>query len=158
MAVATDHCQGPRRGGVSLMRLIRSTGRRLRLLVAVNLCCSVTPGCGDGCGNTLLSEVPSPHGVYKAVVFERNCGATTPFSTQVSILGARERLGNEAGNAFRSDTDHGAAPSGRGGGPAVEVRWTGVRRVVIRHHPRTRVSGAEERVGEVTIDYAADLR
>jgi hypothetical protein len=44
-------------------------------------------GCGDaGCGNAVLQDLPSPEGRRHAVVFTRDCGATTAFSTQVSVL------------------------------------------------------------------------
>src|SRR6266550_3254126 len=74
---------------------------------------------GD-CGNELLKEVASPNGRMKAVVFQRDCGATTGFSTQVSVFRRDQRLPNEGGNLFAADTNHGAAPSGQGGGPVVE--------------------------------------
>ena len=37
------------------------------------------------CGNTVLNELSSPRNEYIASVFERNCGATSPFVTVVSI-------------------------------------------------------------------------
>lgn len=38
------------------------------------------------CANRVAVEAKSPDNRYKAVIFERDCGATTDFSTQVSIL------------------------------------------------------------------------
>ena len=58
---------------------------------------------GSGCHNEIFSEVISPNGKYKAVVFERNCGATTGYSTQVSILPASRELQNKKGNVFIQD-------------------------------------------------------
>ena len=49
------------------------------------------------CGNEIFQEASSPDNSYKAVVFQRDCGATTGFSTQVSILGTNDELLNEAG-------------------------------------------------------------
>jgi len=40
------------------------------------------------CGNELLSESKSPGGKYIAAVFERNCGATTPYVRVVSLRSA----------------------------------------------------------------------
>lgn len=37
------------------------------------------------CSNTIITSALSPDGVWKSFVFERNCGATTGFSTQVLI-------------------------------------------------------------------------
>jgi hypothetical protein len=39
----------------------------------------------------------------KAVVFNRNCGATTGFNTQVSILPVEQGLQDESGNALIVD-------------------------------------------------------
>ncbi len=54
----------------------------------------------DVCGHTIYAELASPDIRYKAIVFERNCGATTDFSTQISILPMTETLPNESGNIF----------------------------------------------------------
>jgi len=37
------------------------------------------------CDNDTLREVSSPDGKYVATVFERNCGATTPYYTIVAL-------------------------------------------------------------------------
>ena len=60
-------------------------------------------GCADLCGNELLHSVRSPNGKFTAVVFVRDCGATTVFSTQVSIVSADRALLGEAGNTFVGD-------------------------------------------------------
>lgn len=64
------------------------------------------------CANDNLRERISPGGQLKAVTFRRNCGATTPYSTQVSILPASRNLPNEAGNVFTVDHEH-----------SIDVRW-----------------------------------
>lgn len=108
----------------------------------------------DGmCGNTVLSQHISPDGRLRVVVFERNCGATTGFSTQISMLKGSEPLENEAGNVFVGDTDHGAAPAGPGGGPRVDVRWTSGRSLELKHHPLTRVFRAAQSVKGVSVKY-----
>ena len=108
------------------------------------------------CGNQVLSEIPSPNMQVKAVVFERDCGATTDFSTQVAILPINESLGNEtAGNVFVADTDHGRAPSGPGGGPEVGVRWTSEATEEIQHHPAARIlRGNSAGVTGIQVSYA----
>jgi hypothetical protein len=59
-------------------------------------------GCAavDGCVNTPLLTVSSPDGQRVAVAFERSCGATTGFSTQLSILPATHPLPSGEGNLF----------------------------------------------------------
>ena len=54
-------------------------------LFAVLLAIGCT-ACVDPCGNEILSEMRSPDGRLKFIVFQRDCGATTAFSTQVSII------------------------------------------------------------------------
>lgn len=105
------------------------------------------------CNNDIITEMPSPSGTRKAVVFQRDCGATTGFSTQVSVLPAREELPPDGGNVFVADDDHGQAPSGPGGGPAVEVVWLREERLLIRHHPLARVFRSEPSVGNVVVEY-----
>lgn len=52
------------------------------------------------CGNYMHAELHSPDNEHKAVVFQRDCGATTDFSTQVSILRANEALEDSSGNVM----------------------------------------------------------
>ena len=59
----------------------------------------------DMCGAQAFKTISSPNGDYKAVIFEYDCGATTGFSTQVSILDYDEALGNKSGNIYTSDGD-----------------------------------------------------
>jgi hypothetical protein len=110
------------------------------------------------CVNTPLYEVNSPDERVKVAVFERNCGATTPFTTQVSVLPSSSSLPNGVGNALVLDTDHGRAPSGPGGGPEVRVRWEASDHVVIQHHVKARLGKVKTQVGGVQIDYETFLR
>jgi hypothetical protein len=59
-------------------------------------------GC-DPCGNEVSQAVVSPSGKLKAVVFNRDCGATTGFTTQVSIISSTESLPGERGNTLILD-------------------------------------------------------
>src|SRR5262249_10486833 len=89
---------------------------------------------GGMCANQLLAEIPSPDGALKALVFERDCGATTGFSTQISIVGGNGSLPSRAANLFVADTDHGKAPSGPGGGPELRVGWVGTHVLRVGRH------------------------
>ncbi len=80
---------------------------------------------GGWCGNRVFQEFYSPDKEYKAVIFERNCGATTSFSTQVSVLPAAAQLPNEGGNILAMD--------GHPDWTAVTIRWETNRRVSITH-------------------------
>jgi len=57
--------------------------------------------------NDARQELPSPDGKMRIVLFCRDAGATTGFNTQMSVLGIKEKLPNEPGNAF--SIDHGEA-------------------------------------------------
>jgi hypothetical protein len=97
----------------------------------------------DGmCGNGIVAEVKSPNGKLKAVVFERNCGATTGVSTQISILPESEELANEVGNVCVVDVF-----------PKVELRWAGNNELVIAHHGGARLFHAVQSFDGINIRY-----
>jgi hypothetical protein len=106
-----------------------------------------------GCGNALVKEVRSPNGKMKAVIFQRDCGATTGFSTQVSLLSSNKSLPNEGGNLFVATTDHGNAPAGAWGGPIVELLWTDDANLLLRYDKRAGLSKREESLDGVNIRY-----
>lgn len=74
----------------------------------------------DPCSNEVLSEIPSPNGKLKAVIFTRSCGATTANSRQITIILASHLLPNEAGNIFISDRE-----------PFLTVKWSDDQNLVI---------------------------
>jgi hypothetical protein len=85
------------------------------LFACVGICLASVVGCHDDlCGNQVTQEVSSPSGNYRAIVFEFDCGATTGFSTQVSILPANKKLKNETGNIFAAEGDRGVPLDSRG--------------------------------------------
>ena len=55
--------------------------------------CLLISGCGNGlCNNIITSESSSVDGKHTATIFVRNCGATTPYITVVSMRGADTKL------------------------------------------------------------------
>jgi len=64
------------------------------------------------CGNKILAETLSPDGKMKAVLFTRDCGATTGYSTQISVIPQAKKLPNDGGNVFIID-----------GEPTITLRW-----------------------------------
>jgi hypothetical protein len=113
---------------------------------------------GDGCRNERIAEVPSPTSELKAVTFQRDCSATTGYSTQISILPIDAALPPEGGNVFVADTDHGRAPAGPDGGPTVTLEWSGPRELVISHHADARVFKSEPRFGSIGIRYITSAK
>lgn len=104
--------------------------------------------CIDPCENRVLSEVPAPKGNRAAIVFERSCGATTGFSTHVSVVSEFGRVGKSAGNVFAADSDHGAVKD-----MTVTVRWVAPDRVVIRYPAQARVFKKDAQADGVSVAY-----
>jgi hypothetical protein len=73
------------------------------------------------CGNTIQLEIYNPNKTYKIVKFDRDCGATTGNSTQISIIKASDSLPNDPGNIFIADRD------------SVEISWQSNYDILIRN-------------------------
>lgn len=106
------------------------------------------------CGNQQTGSWASPDATRRVVVFRRDCGATTGFSTHVSLLGVGDPLPPGGGNVFVADSDHGRAPEGACGGPVVAVEWMSNQALTIRHHPEVRVFKKEVSAENVRVQYA----
>jgi len=103
----------------------------------------------------VVQDVLAPGGRHHAVVFLRDCGATTDVSTQVSVLPAGRAVSG-GGNVFVTDTDHGRAPRVLDGGTAVTVRWLSPQQLEIGYDLRARTFRTEHQVGDITVAYRAD--
>lgn len=79
----------------------------------------------DMCGNYVHKEYLSPDNSSKAVIFQRDCGATTGFSTQISIIGAQQDLGNSKGNIYIID--------GHPNEVAPNIKWMSESTLAISH-------------------------
>jgi hypothetical protein len=89
------------------------------------------------CDNEVLATELSPDKAFQAVVFIRDCGATTRNSIQVSILRHKQWLPNDPGNLFIAEA---VGPTdGTIGGPEVKVTWTAPRAVRIEHRQKARL-------------------
>lgn len=109
-------------------------------------------GCSDACLNSPVSHAGAPGGAHSAVMFQRDCGATTGFSTQVSIV-ARGEEASGSGNVFRADDDHGAAVAGKWGGPWAEIGWLAQDRLLIRYAAKSRIFDQKSEVSGIRISY-----
>ena len=116
---------------------------------AAGLFLSGCSACDSMCGNEIISSVPSPSGTHYAVVFQRNCGATTGFSTQVSVLPAGKRLPNDPGNTFIADEGHDySVPLD------VAVSWDSEKVVRLEYDARLRIFRNESQVRGVKVVYS----
>jgi hypothetical protein len=109
-------------------------------------------GCSDACQNTVASRSLSPDGSHVAVLFQRDCGATTGFSTQISILDANGKPSG-GGNVFIADDNHGAARIGDWEGSWAEMKWLSPEHLLIRYAAKSRLFKQVERVSGVGITY-----
>jgi hypothetical protein len=97
------------------------------------------------CANEVVQEARSPDGTRRAVVFERDCGATTRKSTQLMILPADTVLPNEGGNVFVAYVD-----------PAlVQVSWASANSLILSRPqlPASSVFHEEPSADDVGITY-----
>ena len=100
-------------------------------------------GCSDPCGNEISQSLRSPSGTFDAVVFSRNCGATTGFNTQVSVVRAGEKLPTDGGNVFIAN---GTLP--------ISVKWETDTRLRIGGIGGASPLKKEAKVSNVEVSYA----
>ena len=105
----------------------------------------------DMCANQVHSETTAPDNSLKAVTFQRDCGATTGFSTQISIINEGSSLPNEKGNVF--------IISGHPRDAAPEITWLQDSSGIIIHHELDGSEFLSETaygwLNKVTVEYKA---
>lgn len=111
-------------------------------------------GCSDLCGDTVVERIRAPGGDRDAVLFQRDCGATTSFTTQISI----EPPGGEPGSKgiiFIADPDHEVAAAGAWGGPWAEAKWLSADRLHVRYADGSRIFKKVDAISGVSVSYEA---
>lgn len=97
------------------------------------------------CQNEVMQETVSPDGWYRAVVFQRDCGATTWFTTQVSIVGHWGWLPNDAGNVFNAE--------GHPEETKTRIRWSDSATLVITTTARDSAHKAASDLHGIRVEY-----
>ena len=101
---------------------------------------------GDsGCANTEKQRLPSPDGRREVVIFERDCGATTDYSTQVAVLARGAALPNRPANAFIY-----------GHRMPLRVRWDGPQALTVAYPPGFRGHTEQRRAAGVEVRYVVE--
>ena len=135
-------------------RTKRTVARRTAELLLCAAMAFGLSGCWP-CGNKVVYEVHPPNRKHEAIVFVRNCGATTDFSTHVSVVREGQSLSHGAGNALVVDGDHGKVKTGSCGQLPVHVAWNGDHSVAIRYPQESRRFLANTRAEGVALTYEA---
>jgi hypothetical protein len=104
----------------------------------------------DMCGNEILQELTAPYGKWKAVIFSRNCGATTGYSTHVSILPTTQPLTNTAGNVLITDI-YASSPADES--LPLEVQWLSRDTLSIRYAATAKTFTQAIHFEEISIHY-----
>lgn len=99
-------------------------------------------GCDAGCSNEVASTIESPRGGHVAVIFNRNCGGTTGFNTQLSVLVKGSAVPKEAGNTFIAD-----------GSLALKVRWVSESQLVLTGSRGAKIFKQEKLANGVVVSY-----
>ena len=122
----------------------------LMLLLLISSCKCLFASLWSGlCGSYIYQQAASPNGKYRVVVFQQDCGATTGFSTNLSLLRTNQALGQQSGNMIRA--------SGHPDWFDIGVEWQDDTHVTITHNGRWKPSTQKETVRGVHINYVAVL-
>lgn len=115
----------------------------LRLVALFSFMPPLLVACGRGtqCENTPRSEAISPDGRRKIVVFSRDCGATTGFNSQGTIVRVGDPYPTSGGTVFISNQED------------VVVTWDLPSLITVRITKGSHVFKQETLVDGVTIKY-----
>ena len=97
------------------------------------------------CVNEPLFSLGSPNGVHQAILFQRNCGATTPYSLHVSVLPYGAELPDEAGNALIV-RDQDLTP---------KLHWSSPYNLVLEYPAYANISPIQDAPTGVSVQYRA---
>ena len=100
--------------------------------------------CDSLCGNEIKDEVISPTGKYIAIIFERNCGATTPYISIVSLRFSDMKFDPEDKNNWIFEIK---------GQSAIEVDWVAINKLKISFTGTGASPNKNEKWKNVVISY-----
>lgn len=113
------------------------------------------PACsGFMCSNQTVTTLKSPDGKHSAILFMRECGATTDFTTQVSVVNSWWPF-HAIGNVFVADAYDGGARRGSWGGPWAQIAWLSPQQLIVTYDARSRVFARNGSAHGVAVTYRA---
>ncbi|TDE11983.1 hypothetical protein [Dyadobacter psychrotolerans] len=110
---------------------------------------------GDaGCGNEIYQTIYSPDHLKKVLVYDRDCGAITGFSTHVTLLDTSEAT-SSGGNLFVADSDHGRAKAHEQYQTLIDIQvlWINDRTLEIEYDGKARVFTKVDQLADIDIIY-----
>ena len=116
---------------------------RIAVTAVGMLVLAALPGCDlISCSNEIASSLVSPDGDHTAIVFNRNCGATTGFNTQLSVVASHAALPDDGGNVLIADDTI-----------ELKVSWISASELSIRGLNGAKIFKQEKQVGGVAVSY-----
>lgn len=108
---------------------------------------------GCGCANKVVGTVKAPRGFLQAIIFTRDCGATTSFSTHISIVGLMNSEPWGGGDVFIADHDHGKVGLSSQNQLSVDMKWVNATTLLIVYPQHARIFKREAKVRGVSVEY-----
>ncbi|MGH7627292.1 MAG: hypothetical protein ACREOJ_18495 [Gemmatimonadaceae bacterium] len=104
------------------------------------------------CGNEVRSSAVAPDGRHVAVLFQRDCGATTGDNLELSLVQATERP-QGGGNTFIVDAPARDSIATGSLVSLVTVHWISASALQVRYDRRLRVFRQETQVDGIAVSY-----
>jgi hypothetical protein len=126
------------------------------ILYAAFVVCFAFCECGDSCDHAIVSEIKSPDGKLKAVVFHRGCGSNPiDSSEQVSILSSSTSPPSGRGNVFIAGDENQTTPVDAKPPMEIKVSWESNSSLAISYPKNAKVSLKNPSVARVAVRYEA---
>lgn len=103
------------------------------------------------CESQICQTIDCPINKYKVVAFQRDCGATTNFSTQISLLRRKQELSNKSGNIFIAEST--GAPINNQGIFYTDIKWLDNKTILINHPKAVKIFKQEFKIKGITVRY-----
>ena len=127
-----------------------SNNAYVRMRVVLPLIPLITGACAPRCVNNVLQQIDSPLRTKIAVLYTRECGATTGPSTNVSVVGRNTPTPQGIGNVVVLKDPVSAAESTR----TTRLRWLGADTLEVSLVAGRAVKSRAELVDGVVVKYA----
>lgn len=106
------------------------------------------------CANNPLAEYFNRTKSHKIIKFDRDCGATTANSIQLSVIPVEEDLENTGGNIFVAGSISGADLKND---KSVLVSWLNDHTIKVKYDSRLKIFKKESAKGKIKIIYEEAL-